>query len=189
MTEQDLIELYYAVIRFMETGGDVLYMIMGVTVFLWALIVERYWFMFLTWPRLRRKAIDRWEAREDHQSWYAHKIREMIIGELNIEINSGISLIKTVVALCPMFGLLGTVTGMISVFDTLASIGSSNARAMASGVSMATIPTMAGMVAALSGLYFSVRLQKGAQIRLHKIADRLEIKHELARHPIKEVSS
>ena len=32
--------------------------------------------------------------------------------------------------------------------------GSGNARSMAAGISMATIPTMAGMVAALSGVYF-----------------------------------
>ena len=65
-------------------------------------------------------------------------------------------MVKTLVALCPLLGLLGTVTGMIEVFDVMAIAGSGNARAMAAGVSKATIPTMAGMVAAISGLYFSV---------------------------------
>ena len=50
-------------------------------------------------------------------------------------------------------GLLGTVTGMIEVFDVMAITGSGNARSMASGVSKATIPTMAGMVGALSGVF------------------------------------
>jgi len=43
---------------------------------------------------------------------------------------------------------------MIAVFDVMALTGTGYARLMASGISMATIPTMAGMVTALSGLYF-----------------------------------
>jgi biopolymer transport protein ExbB len=43
---------------------------------------------------------------------------------------------------------------MIEVFDVMTILGTGNPRAMASGVSKATIPTMAGMVVALSGLFF-----------------------------------
>ena len=58
-----------------------------------------------------------------------------------------------------VMGLLGTVTGMIAVFDIMATMGTGNPRTMAAGISMATIPTMAGMVAALSGVFFSSRLE------------------------------
>lgn len=79
--------------------------------------------------------------------------------------------IKTLVAICPMIGLLGTVTGMISVFDVMAVQGTSNARLMAAGISMATMPTMAGMVAALSGVFFSTRLDAKMKISLEKLKD------------------
>jgi biopolymer transport protein ExbB len=59
-----------------------------------------------------------------------------------------------------MIGLLGTVTGMISVFDVMAIEGSSNPQLMASGISMATLPTLAGMVAALAGMFVHARLVK-----------------------------
>ena len=65
---------------------------------------------------------------------------------------------KVLVALFPMLGLLGTVTGMISVFDVMAAQGNSEPRLMAAGISMATIPTMAGMVAALVGMFVYSRL-------------------------------
>ena len=61
--------------------------------------------------------------------------------------------IKTMVALCPLLGLLGTVTGMIEVFNIMAVTGGGDAKSMAGGVQQATIPTMAGMVAALSGVF------------------------------------
>jgi biopolymer transport protein ExbB len=82
-------------------------------------------------------------------------------------------MIKTLVAVCPLLGLLGTVTGMIEVFDVMAMVGSGNARAMASGVYMATIPTMAGMVAALSGVYFIARLERLARRKIVKVKDTL----------------
>jgi biopolymer transport protein ExbB len=44
---------------------------------------------------------------------------------------------------------------------------------MASGISMATIPTMAGMVAALSGVFFSTRLEARAKVAKEKLVDSL----------------
>ena len=82
-------------------------------------------------------------------------------------------MVKTLVALCPLLGLLGTVTGMIEVFEVMALTGSSSARAMASGVSKATIPTMAGMVSALSGLYFTVYLDRFSADEVERIEDHL----------------
>ena len=48
-------------------------------------------------------------------------------------------LINTCVALAPLFGLLGTVTGMIEVFQVMAFTGGGDARSMAGGVSKATL--------------------------------------------------
>ncbi len=62
---------------------------------------------------------------------------------------------------------------MVTVFDTMATQGNSNARMMAAGVSKATIPTMAGMVAALSGLFFSSYLQNKAKSETEELADEL----------------
>jgi biopolymer transport protein ExbB len=55
----------------------------------------------------------------------------------------------------------------------MASQGTSNPRLMAAGISMATIPTMAGMVAALSGVFFSSRLESKVKIAREKLVDAL----------------
>ena len=95
----------------------------------------------------------------------------MHVSATKLKLERGLSLIKTAVALCPMFGLLGTVTGMIEVFDVMAVAGSGNARGMASGVSKATLPTMAGMVAALSGMLFSIQLDRYANSETERVAE------------------
>ena len=89
-----------------------------------------------------------------------------------------IPMIQTCVALCPLLGLLGTVTGMVEVFEVMAISGSSNPRSMAAGVSKATVPTMAGMVAALSGIAMSTYLQRKASRDRELIQDHLVIVHK-----------
>lgn len=169
-------EAWFEVQAFLERGGDVLFAIMAATFLLWSLIIERYWYFYGHHKKIVIEVLNTWNARTDHTSWYAHRIREQMISEVKTNATSGLSMIQTMVAVAPLLGLLGTVTGMIEVFDVMAATGSSNARAMASGVSKATIPTMAGMVAALSGVYFSAVLSSKAQNEVDKVADQLELK-------------
>lgn len=160
---------------FLETGGDVLVVIMVVTFFLWALIVERYWYFWGAHRRVVRRAVNKWTDRSDHKSWNAHKIRDLLLSDVRLSTEQNIGSIKALVAIAPLLGLLGTVTGMVEVFDVMAFTGSSNARAMAAGVSKATIPTMAGMVASISGLYFSTALDRRAKRAVRRVADRMVI--------------
>ena len=97
-----------------------------------------------------------------------------MISNSSIALKQNISLIKALIAICPLLGLMGTVTGMISVFDVMTYSGSGNARAMAAGVSMATVPTMAGMVAALSGVYFGTWLEHKASTETEGLGDLLQ---------------
>jgi len=88
-----------------------------------------------------------------------------------------VPIVQTLVALCPLLGLMGTVTGMIEVFDAMAVSGSSNARLMASGVSKATIPTMAGMVGALSGVFLVTILTRRVETEVERLDEELELEH------------
>ena len=158
---------------FLETGGDVLLWILLVTLVMWTLIVERLLYFRREHPKVAAAVQQRWDQREDQTSWYALRIRGQWISEIRVRLRHSVPLIQSLVALCPLLGLLGTVTGMMEVFDVMAVSGSGNARAMASGISKATIPTMAGMVAALSGLYFTISMDRFVHEETERIADNL----------------
>jgi biopolymer transport protein ExbB len=160
---------------FMELGGDVLYIIGFLTLFMWILIVERVVYLGSGHKRLAATAVQMWESRRDHKSWNAHQIRSRLISEVSSKLERNIPLIQTCVALCPLLGLLGTVTGMVEVFEVMAISGSGNPRSMAGGVSKATIPTMAGMVAAISGVAMATFLQRKAARERELLADNLYI--------------
>ena len=146
--------------EFIELGGDVLRAIMLVLLLMWTFILERLWYFYLEFPKDRARRLAVWDARDDHSSWYADYQRTQLISELDCALGDRLKVIPALIALLPMFGLLGTVTGMIQVFEVMASMGSGNPRAMANGVSAATIPTLAGMVVALAGIPFATHLER-----------------------------
>ena len=170
-------DAFEAIRDFMELGGPVLRWI-AVTIFvMWVLIIERMGFFRTNMRQMAAEIRESWEARAERKSWNAHQIREGMISRFSMATNNSIPMIQTMVALCPLMGLLGTVTGMIKVFEVMAESGSGNVRAMAAGVSQATVPTMAGMVGALSGVLLVTLLSRRAAREVEFLEDSLTMDH------------
>lgn len=165
--------LFVPIRDFFEAGGDVLFGILFVTILMWTLIVERFWFYMFVLPRRVSEVKEAWNSRADTFSWHARQVRARLISEIGVECRHYLQIIKALMAILPLLGLLGTVTGMIGVFDVMAFAGTGNARLMAAGVSRATIPTMAGLVAALSGLYFASWFETKSKREVERVEDLL----------------
>jgi len=142
----------------MSAGGSVLWLIAFLAAFMWAIILERIWYFNSGHKAYMNELTSEWEGIKDHSTWKAQQIKDKLISQAKSEVNRYLPLINTCVALAPLFGLLGTVTGMIEVFQVMAFTGGGDARSMAGGVSKATLPTMAGMTTALSGVFATIYL-------------------------------
>ena len=170
--------MFETILAFMDKGGNVLWVIATLVLFMWTLIIERFIYFYLGgWSTDRSAAIDAGESRTERGSWNAKQIRRKLLSEARDFINENMSLIATCVALCPLLGLLGTVTGMIEVFNVMAVTGGGDAKSMAGGVQRSTIPTMAGMVAALSGLFANTALQRITSREEHLLEDQMTSDH------------
>lgn len=156
-----------------RAGGPVLVAIALVAVVLFSLALERWWYFRLTYRRARRSLIRRWVAREEHVSWSARTLREAWTRELIARLRRPLPWLRWLVAVCPLLGLLGTVTGMISVFDSLSLSEINQARAMSDGVARAILPTLVGMAVAVVGLLFTTRLEHIIRREDQKLHDRM----------------
>lgn len=173
-----MIEFFEALRDFTETGGQVL-LVIGLLIFvMWLLILERVFYVFIGHKQFKKDVIETWGGRDDKHSWNAEQIRQAMISRVSLRLKTSLPIIQSLVALCPLLGLLGTVTGMIQVFDVMALSGGGNARSMAAGVSQATIPTMAGMVGALSGVFASTWLNRTAKNERTHIEDALQMQRK-----------
>jgi biopolymer transport protein ExbB len=144
---------------------------------MWILVFERVLFLKGALRADVQQSLSVWEARTERKSWNAHQIRNAMISRMNEKIDNNLDMITALVAMCPLMGLLGTVTGMIEVFSVLSLSGGGDAKSMAGGVSKATIPTMSGMVAAISGVFANTYLQRISGDEKALFADHLTMDH------------
>ena len=172
------LDSFVAVRDFFEAGGPVLWPILIATILMCALLFERVMYLYGTMPKQVSAISKAWRARKDHHSWEAKQIRLAMISELRVKSEESLPTIKAFMAVLPLLGLLGTVYGMIDVFETMAVTGTGNPRLMAGGVQKATIPTMAGLVSALVGLIPAAALSSKAKVEVEKVEDILGFNEE-----------
>ncbi|HEY0915089.1 MAG TPA: MotA/TolQ/ExbB proton channel family protein [Solimonas sp.] len=165
---------FESVDAFVEAGGWVLPWIFLSGLVMWTLIVERWWYFRIGFRRERQAMTQAWEQRPEHKSWHARQIRRMLIARANARLVGSQPLIRVIVPLAPLLGLLGTVTGMLEVFDSMSALGYADARAMSDGVSHAMIATLAGLAVSLSGIFFIGRFQTISRVETELFADALK---------------
>jgi len=157
------------ILTFLNTGGPVLIILFYTSIVFWAYVIEKLFYRKFVFKKLAKKLKKFWKNRQQVDSWEIEQLKISQVSTLSIKLKKNLSLMKVIIAIFPLLGLLGTITGMVSVFDSMTTFGT-NAKAMAGGISMATIPTMAGMVLAVFGLfaYNIIRSVVNKDIRLLK---------------------
>jgi len=151
--------LYYlalpftSLLDFFDRGGPVIIVLFVLAIVMTSLLIERLFFFISELKDLSDTSVQEVSSYKDVNSWVLNKIKSKNISVINVAANRNLLLIQGLIALCPLLGLLGTVTGMIEVFDIMAITGTGNARAMASGIAKATLPTMTGLFISIVGLF------------------------------------
>ncbi len=162
-----------AVSDLVDQGGPFVVCIFLCGLVMWTLVVERWWYFSRVLPNEIRRTLAGWQARDEHRSWCARQIRAAMISRVNSAMSANLLLLRMLVPLSPLLGLVGTVSGMLEVFDSMALRGSADARAMASGVSEAMICTLTGLAVSITGLYPVYYFQNRARMETELLADEL----------------
>lgn len=157
---------------FIEKGGVILYALLFLTFILWMMLSER--FIYILFVAKSLKAVLLNESKIGAKDgWKIAKVREYCISKYSLSLRDNLSLIKILIVIAPFLGLLGTVMGMIEIFDVMAYTGSDDAKSMASGVSRATIPTLCGMVISISGLFFINLYENRVKLEIQNLREKI----------------
>lgn len=154
-------------IDFFHRGGIVLVVIFFICLLLWFFLLWRYIYIKFYFKKFQQEILKDIGKKEFDEKFALH-VKKYALSSARQMLEKHKSAIKILIAVAPLLGLLGTVTGMIAIFDVLSYKGASDVKMMASGISMATIPTMAGMVVALSGMLFEKRIDSMSKNSIHK---------------------
>ncbi|MBI2870289.1 MAG: MotA/TolQ/ExbB proton channel family protein [Candidatus Omnitrophica bacterium] len=96
------------------------------------------------------------------------------------DLERGLLMLELVAGIAPLLGLLGTVLGMVNIFDVITQMGMGQAQVLSKGISQALITTIAGLFIGIPALaaynFFAKRvddlvieLERQITVMLHKI--------------------
>jgi len=166
-----LLTPFHAVGQLVIAGGPLVVWILIAGIVMWTLIFERLWFFRKWLPKMSSVLLQEWQGRAEHHSWSSHQVRKAMISRLNGAMSENMPVMKVLIPLCPLLGLVGTVHGMLEVFDSMAILGSADARTMASGVSKAMNCTMTGLAVSITGMYPVFHFQSAIRKQTELLAD------------------
>ena len=164
---------FVSLLDFFDRGGPVIFILFVVAIIMITLLVERLIFFINDLKKLSAGRVSEVRECPSDNKWIRNKIKLKNISILNSQSSKNFLMIQGLTALCPLLGLLGTVTGMIEVFDIMAITGTGNARAMASGIARATLPTMTGLFISIVGLFLLTAIKSSIEKAT------LEVKHTI----------
>lgn len=121
----------------------------------------------------------------DNRDLQGDDLRATIEDEGRQEVRSlsrGLGVLETIAGVAPLLGLLGTVLGMIEVFNVIESVGVGQAKALSGGIAKALITTATGLFIGIPALvaynYFNARYES---LTLDIEGHVLDLLHRLAR--------
>jgi biopolymer transport protein ExbB len=155
-------------------GGSVLWLIAAGAVLMWLLILERYWFISRELRPLQHRYRAMWSNRRTLDGEARERVKAGLLRRFATEATRSIAVVQVLTSVLPLLGLLGTVSGMIRIFEVMTVFGTGNVRGIAGGISEALITTLAGLVTALSGLYFASHLRHRLTDECTRLAHALE---------------
>jgi biopolymer transport protein ExbB len=97
--------------------------------------------------------VDRIEWKEVNNQDDIAKQLSVQLSEILPRLEGSLPTIAIIGGLLPMLGLLGTVTGMINVFEVIALHGTGDPQEMAHGISQALLTTASGLVIAIPVIF------------------------------------
>ncbi len=167
----------------LKSGGWLVIPIMICSLVALTIVCERMWILRRSrivprhlvaqvWTWLRGDELDREKLKELRDSSYLGEIlaagltgpldnRDMIKERMEesgrqvvIRLEHYLNMLGTISLITPLLGLLGTVVGMIEVFNVITTQGVGNANALADGISQALVTTAVGLSIAIPSVIF-----------------------------------
>ncbi len=161
-----------------DKGGWVSYALAAVSVLLWSAVTLRAWVLRPTAfsnsqdPVRGRSPLAQFVQKAQHLQRTPQRL-DKLAERTKRQFETLRGLIKTLIAVAPLLGLLGTVIGMVEMFGSMqGALGSDGEATVAGGISTALVTTQLGLVIAAPGLVASYMLTR-QQLRRERDLERV----------------
>ena len=172
----------------LQAGGPVMYPLTLVGVFIFALgVYQTVWLTIWTlWsdryscagaPRWARKAIEMAKSRKGLAGLSLLESIELCFSRMEDCLTRRVPAMRFLAQISTLMGFLGTVTGMVKVFNTVARLGMVTPSDLAGGIHEALFTTVYGLMLALIAWGFTYAVEALARRHLRQLE--ILVFHEL----------
>ena len=135
-------------INYIDRGGIIVYILIFLNIIGFAIMFWKAYVLLLIKKDTDKTvlSITRQISQEEKQN--THKIQNLLDNTVK-ELETGLTTIKIIASIAPLLGLLGTVVGILNAFDAISIAGLGDPTIFSSGISIALITTVAGLIVAI----------------------------------------
>ena len=158
-------------LTYIDRGGIIVYIliflnIIGFTIMFWKLVV------IALFKNKRENLVSEiiTFAKENSQEFKKDSIENFINRKIR-KLEFGLNTVKIIASIAPLLGLLGTVIGVLESFDSITKSGLGDPSIFSSGISVALITTIAGLIVAIPhyiGYNYIVGILDDIELRIQK---------------------
>jgi len=156
---------------YIERGGIIVNILIFMNIIGFTIMFWKSFVFYKTNQNIEQIANEIVEELKITTSHHLAQIQSTVALKIN-KIETGLNTIKIIASLSPLIGLLGTVIGILNSFDSISHLGLGDPTVFSSGISIALITTVAGLVVAIPHYigynYFLGSLDK-LEIKLEKV--------------------
>ena len=156
---------------YIDRGGVIVYIliflnIIGFTIMFWKLVV------ILSSRAGKEKIVqDILAFVKTTNSSFEKESVENVINRRIRKLEFGLNTVKIIASIAPLLGLLGTVIGVLNSFDSITKSGLGDPAIFSSGISIALITTVAGLIVAIPhyiGYNYIVGILDDIELKIQK---------------------
>ncbi len=136
-------------IDYINRGGIIVYILIGLNIIGFSIMLWK--FLVIMIAKLRKEATAQKivQQLENNDKRFEEKTIQNALNKYLSGLESGLNTVKIIASISPLLGLLGTVVGVLNSFDAISKSGLGDPSIFSTGISVALITTVAGLIVSI----------------------------------------
>lgn len=158
-------------ISYIDRGGIIVYILIGMNIIGFTIMFWKSFVFFIANINTNQIAQDILLSIKLTKEYEIAQVQSAVALRVK-KLESGLNTVKLIASISPLIGLLGTVIGILNSFDSISHLGLGDPTVFSSGISIALITTVAGLLVAIPhyiGYNYFIGALDTMEIKLEKI--------------------
>lgn len=134
---------------YINRGGIIVYILIFLNVIGFSIMLWKFLVIVFAGFRKEKVALNIIAYMKKNNKSYEEKTFQNALGKYLNGLESGLNTVKIIASIAPLIGLLGTVIGVLNSFDSISKAGLGDPTIFSTGISIALITTVAGLIVAI----------------------------------------